>query len=488
MAWQGDIRCLESDAPEIVGDGLRSYWAGHAWGQVGAGADPADVDFLEAGYDVSAYVEHFATKGKTYFKEGDIIGISAFIETPVDDWGVDMTDRGELTVPATVHARPSSFVFDGDSSDWADVPKGIAWVNNQDGWYPSEVGAAITDQVNVRSVKMVINNTEDAAYFMMRMWGAPAWPNNLDARTEGDGQTYYRSRGYYHLLIDLDNDPTTGWNSDYYETHFTPVGYLRDQQQPYENIGSETYIYWGGTTRTSYNGGGVSSTGYGTQDHSEKDYQADTGVTYDIWDIDLTDPDSSLAQQHDGFLMASSDNADDKVIDGEPIWAAHAWGEDFLEAGFEISKTKKYWLAKDGTEVFKNGDVIGFAAFVETPVDDWGVDMTTRGQASVITSISDNVNGVVAKEFVLENNYPNPFNPSTTINFVVPTSSDITLTVYNTLGQKIATLVNQKMPQGKHSVVWDGRNDAGQVLPTGLYFYTLKSSQTSITRKMLLVK
>ena len=95
---------------------------------------------------------------------------------------------------------------------------------------------------------------------------------------------------------------------------------------------------------------------------------------------------------------------------------------------------------------------------------------------------------IVAQEFSLANNYPNPFNPSTTINFVVPKSANVTLFVYNTLGQKVNTLVNENMPQGQHSVVWNGRNDAGQILPTGLYFYTLKSENISLTKKMLLVK
>jgi hypothetical protein len=189
------------------------------------------------------------------------------------------------------------------------------------------------------------------------------------------------------------------------------------------------------------------------------------------------------------MATAGNSEAADKVVDGEPIWVAHAWGEDFMEAGFEISKTKKYWMLKDGTEVFKNGDVIGFAGFVETPADDWGVDMTARGQTTVVTSIDDGLqNAVVAKEFTLANNYPNPFNPSTTINFTVPKASDVTLTIYNTLGQRIATLVDENMAQGSHSVVWNGRNDAGQTAPTGLYFYTLRSDQTSITKKMLLVK
>ena len=377
-------------------------------------------------------------------------------------------------------------MFAGESSDWVDVLVGISWVNNQDGWYPSEVGAAITDVVNVRHVKVVVNNNDNAIYCFMRFWGAPSWPNNVDEKTH-EGQTYYRSRGYYHLLLDLDNDPATGWDTDYYETHYTPVGYLRSQGQSYERIGSEGYVYWGCSYREEYNGGGVSSMGYGAQDHSEKDYQADTGVTYDIFDLDVSKPDSAKGMIHDGMAMPTLDNSDPSIVDGEPIWVAHAWGYDFQESGYELSGHKKYWTAK-GKDYFKTGDVIGYAAFIETTADDWGVDMTSRGQTTAVTAIENELQPIVAQEFSLANNYPNPFNPSTTINFVVPKSANVTLFVYNTLGQKVNTLVNENMPQGQHSVVWNGRNDAGQILPTGLYFYTLKSENISLTKKMLLVK
>jgi hypothetical protein len=433
---------------------------------------------------------HFGAKGMSVFNKDDVIGFAAFIETPADDWGVDMTSRGEFTVPDDVPMRPSNTItFDGDSTDWAGIP-GVDWVNNQAAWYPSEVGAAVTDVVNVRNVKVLVNNHENAIFTFVRLWGTPAWPNNVDERTEGDGNTYFRSRGYYHVLLDLDNDPTTGWDTDYYETHYTPVGYLRSQGQEYQNIGSESYAYWGCSYNTSYNGGGVSSMGYGAQDHSDKDYQANTGVTIDIWDIDINDPDSAKAMRYDGMVMPTADNSEapEVVVDGNTVWVAHAWGPDFIEAGYELSGHKKYWASK-GKSYFNTDDVIGYAAFIETPADDWGVDMTTRGETTVVTAIDDGLqNAAVAKEFALADNYPNPFNPSTTINFTVPKTANVKLVVYNTLGQNVRTLVNENVAQGQHSIVWNGRNDAGQILPTGLYFYHLQSDKTSITKKMLLVK
>jgi hypothetical protein len=86
-------------------------------------------------------------------------------------------------------------------------------------------------------------------------------------------------------------------------------------------------------------------------------------------------------------------------------------------------------------------------------------------------------------------NYPNPFNPETTITFSVPqTSSFVTITIYNIKGQKVKTLVNERLQAGEHSVVWDGRNGNNKSVSSGIYFYKLKAGNFEKSRKMLLMK
>jgi len=99
----------------------------------------------------------------------------------------------------------------------------------------------------------------------------------------------------------------------------------------------------------------------------------------------------------------------------------------------------------------------------------------------VITSVGGH-NGL-PEGYALEQNYPNPFNPSTTIRFTVPKASDVTLTVFNILGQKVATLVNGHYVAGEHFVKFDGANFA-----SGVYFYRFQTSGFVTVKKMMLLK
>jgi hypothetical protein len=83
----------------------------------------------------------------------------------------------------------------------------------------------------------------------------------------------------------------------------------------------------------------------------------------------------------------------------------------------------------------------------------------------------------------LKQNYPNPFNPTTNINFTLPQASDVTLTVYDVLGRRVATLVDSKRSAGSYSVNFDASR-----LSSGVYLYQLKTNQVTKTRKMMLVK
>ena len=85
-------------------------------------------------------------------------------------------------------------------------------------------------------------------------------------------------------------------------------------------------------------------------------------------------------------------------------------------------------------------------------------------------------------------NYPNPFNPETTISFNIKENREVILEVFNTKGQKIRTLINGNLPAGNHRVNWNGKSENDLKVPSGIYFYKIKSGNYTSTRKMILLK
>ena len=90
---------------------------------------------------------------------------------------------------------------------------------------------------------------------------------------------------------------------------------------------------------------------------------------------------------------------------------------------------------------------------------------------------------VVPAEFTLAQNYPNPFNPVTSIDFGLPENSEVTITVYNVLGQVVTELVNGELEAGFHKVVWSASNMA-----SGVYFYRIAAGDFTATKRMVLMK
>ena len=89
----------------------------------------------------------------------------------------------------------------------------------------------------------------------------------------------------------------------------------------------------------------------------------------------------------------------------------------------------------------------------------------------------------IPTEYILKQNYPNPFNPTTTIEYDVVKTGHVVLSVYNSLGQKVETLVNGQKPAGEYRLIWNASN-----LSSGIYFYQLKAGSTVLTRKMILLR
>ena len=105
-----------------------------------------------------------------------------------------------------------------------------------------------------------------------------------------------------------------------------------------------------------------------------------------------------------------------------------------------------------------------------------------------LLSTDNNDSQVSANTFSLNQNYPNPFNPTTEISFTLDNASNVNLTVFNMLGQVVKVLENASLNAGIHSYNWDGSDQLGQSVSTGVYLYTLTDGDKSITKKMALMK
>ncbi len=447
-----------------------NVWVGHGWG----------YDFLEMGFEVTPLVKYWHDKGFDYFQPGDTIGLAAFVETPIDNWGIDMTQRGELTV-SQIPKRPSSIKFDGDDSDWADKPVLIHAPDNVAGFFPREVGAAINDIVDIKEVKAFINKDEDALYFLIRFWGGPVWPNFAQVKEDENYGTIYRHRGYYHLMLDLDNNRETGWDPRYYGTHPTTLGYRWLQgQMNTDYIGAESYMEVGLYIEWS---APHPDRGYVRDDNYYCENSVYSGWIDEypkvIFDYNVANPDSVSTMHFNGFLTNDSSMA----------WFGHAFGYDFIECGFSLAEMRRYWKNK-GFDFLQPGQTIGISAMVETPIDDWGSDVTPRGEIKIPGSVKvvENAGTPVPHKLLLYGNYPNPFNLETTIRYALPQTAHVRIEMYNTLGRKVRTLANAHFLAGMHAIHWNGLDDFGKPVAGGIYLCVLRCEKTQIVKRMLLLK
>ncbi len=112
-----------------------------------------------------------------------------------------------------------------------------------------------------------------------------------------------------------------------------------------------------------------------------------------------------------------------------------------------------------------------------------------KGPLNISTSaVGDDEPNTIPTSFELEQNFPNPFNPSTKIKYALPTKSQVSIKVYNLLGQEITSLINEERPAGVYEAVWDGRDKSNVEVASGIYFYKLIAGDFVETKKMMLIK
>jgi hypothetical protein len=159
----------------------------------------------------------------------------------------------------------------------------------------------------------------------------------------------------------------------------------------------------------------------------------------------------------------------------DTAWYFNPSGGSLYPPAWPLTENLSYTnstLMHGGTDGFAVGDLNWFPS----QKSQWEVTDVKQ----IRTSVPD--------KFTLGNNYPNPFNPTTTFNFSIAKSGLVRIAVYNVLGQKIKTLIDKQMQAGNYKATWDGTDNFGSHVSSGVYFYRLESHSFSVTKKMILMK
>lgn len=154
------------------------------------------------------------------------------------------------------------------------------------------------------------------------------------------------------------------------------------------------------------------------------------------------------------------------------------------DAGWHVNTSLKFYKPEKPSISIDNDDNINYV-WQDSTGGDYDIYFY---RTSLLTSIENDNNFIFPDKIELNQNYPNPFNPNTQISFYLPLSSNIDLSIYNIIGQKIKTLYNGFMNTGKKEISWDGKNNHGEFVNSGIYIYKLETDAATISRKMILIK
>jgi hypothetical protein len=117
-----------------------------------------------------------------------------------------------------------------------------------------------------------------------------------------------------------------------------------------------------------------------------------------------------------------------------------------------------------------------------------GLDIFGRYTDQIPTDVAGGQEESLPSNFALSHNYPNPFNPVTTIEYSIPSRTQVTIEIFNVLGQKVQTLVDETKSAGSYRIEWNGIDDVGKPVSTGVYLYRFIADEVVQTKKMLLLK
>jgi hypothetical protein len=187
-------------------------------------------------------------------------------------------------------------------------------------------------------------------------------------------------------------------------------------------------------------------------------------------------------------------NADAEILPGFPLIAStDTWNSDrFTPSLGDIDDDgliEMIMPTPDSSQLFINYPASYNPCNSPAPFWRYNRKMNNIGPLSCEqTAVSEADQEILPDEYKLNQNFPNPFNPTTTITYSLPTRTDVTINIYDLLGRKISTLLSGSEAAGEHEVVWNGYNYSGERVSSGIYFYRIKAGDFTDSKKMVLLK
>jgi immune inhibitor A len=258
-----------------------------------------------------------------------------------------------------------------------------------------------------------------------------------------------------------------------------------------QNVASNTYsqtigdVENGGTIFRLWTSGGASSEYFLIENRRRTGY--DVGLPSEgllIWHIDDAKSGNTQewypGQPGGSHYLVALEQADGQ-FDLEHKWDNGDGNDPFPGA---VGNTSFDAVSSPNSNAYTLG-----TSFVQiTNISAPGANMTADLIVGLASGIDDDPGGELPVTIALAQNYPNPFNPTTEISFDISDNSDVKLSIYNILGEKVRAVLDERISAGAHSVEWNGTDDDGAEVASGIYFYRLEAGEVSRVKKMVLIR
>ncbi|MCB9088176.1 MAG: S8 family serine peptidase [Calditrichae bacterium] len=272
-----------------------------------------------------------------------------------------------------------------------------------------------------------------------------------------------------------------GWTVITYDNFESGMGNYTDGGSDMSRYTGGTYAHQGSAAADIQDNSGTASSFYHTANHNVTGYST---LEVDFW-----------------FRMVSMESGEDfwvQFYNGSAWQTVAAFARGATYGGVTLNNNVFYHvtITLSNTQYnFPTNAKLRFMCDASNNSDDVYIDeiefrgLSSGAAGSQIQPITLNaLNSNQPEVFELAQNYPNPFNPTTTIQYSLPEATQVRLDIYNMTGQKVRTLVSGGMEAGQHSVQWDGTNEFGEKVTSGMYIYRIVAGDFVQTRKMVLLK